>query len=426
MACALLLLLPALCALLLLGLGLFLRADGDLTLQWAEWRGRRPEQELTGMVVWVTGASSGIGEELAYQLSKLGVSLVLSARREHELERVKRRCLENGSVKEKDVLILPLDLTDRSSHEVATKAVLQEFGRIDILINNGGRAQNSWTVDTNMDVFKELMELNYLGTVSLTKCVLPHMIERKQGKIVTVISLAGIVSGALYSGYSASKHALRGFFNSLHIELGEYPDIIISNIYPGPVHSNVLKNALTEEITKTFGHDVVLHQMATSRCVRLILIAMANNLKEVWMSGWSFLFLAYLWQYMPSLACWMSRMLQKKQQKQLQKVRFIRILNVRPRPDREDKIPQAEALTAAAETRRSQGPELAKGDEHATALGSRITKTPDSPRPRPKSSHPSLSYPPHPKAPAKPPRSAPPVPQGQWSYRPWAAYTQAE
>ena len=84
------------------------------------------------MVVWVTGASSGIGEELAYQLSKLGVSLVLSARRVHELKRVKRKCPENGNLKEKDVLILPLDLTNRSSHEMATKAVLQEFGRIDI------------------------------------------------------------------------------------------------------------------------------------------------------------------------------------------------------------------------------------------------------------------------------------------------------
>uniref|UniRef100_A0A8C2V180 Dehydrogenase/reductase SDR family member 7-like n=1 Tax=Chinchilla lanigera TaxID=34839 RepID=A0A8C2V180_CHILA len=315
MGCRLLLLLSALCALLLLlllCLGLLLRADSDLTLQWAERRGRCPERELPGMVVWVTGASGGIGEELAYQLSKLGVSLVLSARREHELERVKRKCLDNGTVKEKDILILPLDLTNRSSHEVATNAILQEFGRIDILINNGGRAQCSLIVDTNMDVFKELIELNYLGTVSLTKCVLPHMIQRKQGKIVTMNSLVGIIPGTACSGYGASKHALRGFFNSLYIELGEYPDIIISNIYPGPVRSNIMKNALTEEITKDFKY---IHTLATSRCARLILIAMANNLKEVWISGQSFLLRAYLWQYMPSLACWISRVFQKQLRK---------------------------------------------------------------------------------------------------------------
>ncbi|KAM6171403.1 dehydrogenase/reductase SDR family member 7-like [Erethizon dorsatum] len=313
MACALLLLLPALCALLLLGLGLFLRADGDLTLQWAEWWGRRPEQELTGMVVWVTGASSGIGEELAYQLSKLGVSLVLSARREHELERVKRRCLENGSVKEKDVLILPLDLTNRSSHEVATKAVLQEFGRIDILVNNGGRSQRSLIVDTDMDVFKELIELNYLGTVSLTKCVLPHMIERQQGKIVTVNSFAGIVSVPLSSGYCASKHALRGFFNSLRTELVEYPGIVVSNVCPGPVQSQIVSNALAEEVTKAVGSGAdQSYKMATNRCVRLMLITMANNLKEVWIGDQPFLLAAYLWQYMPTWAWWITNKLGKK------------------------------------------------------------------------------------------------------------------
>uniref|UniRef100_A0A0P6K8I4 Dehydrogenase/reductase SDR family member 7 n=1 Tax=Heterocephalus glaber TaxID=10181 RepID=A0A0P6K8I4_HETGA len=309
----LLLLLLALCALLLHGLRLFLRADADLTLLWAEWRGRRPEQELTGMVVWVTGASSGIGEELAYQLSKQGASLVLSARRQHELERVKSRCLENGNVKGKDILVLPLDLTDRSSHEVATKTILQEFGRIDILVNNGGRSQRSLVMDANMDVFKELIELNYLGTVSLTKCVLPHMIERKQGKIVTVNSFAGIVSVPLSSGYCASKHALRGFFHSLRIELVEYPGIVVSNICPGPVQSQVVSNALGEEVTKALGNGGdQSYKMATSRCVRLMLITMANDLTEVWIAEQPFLLVAYLWQYMPTWAWWITSKLGKK------------------------------------------------------------------------------------------------------------------
>ncbi|XP_005399242.1 PREDICTED: dehydrogenase/reductase SDR family member 7 isoform X2 [Chinchilla lanigera] len=271
------------------------------------------ERELPGMVVWVTGASSGIGEELAYQLSKLGVSLVLSARREHELERVKRKCLENGNVKEKDILVLPLDLMDRSSHEVATKAVLREFGRIDILVNNGGRSQRSLLVDTNMDVFKELIELNYLGTVSLTKCVLPHMIERRQGKIVTVNSFMGIISVPLSSGYCASKHALRGFFNSLRTELVEYPGIAVSNICPGPVQSQIVNNALGEEVTKAVGNGGdQSYKMATSRCVRLMLVTMANDLKEVWIGDQPFLLVVYLWQYMPTWAWWITNKLGKK------------------------------------------------------------------------------------------------------------------
>ncbi|XP_062037642.1 dehydrogenase/reductase SDR family member 7 [Lepus europaeus] len=315
MSWELLLALLALCAPLLLVVQLvrFLRADGDLTLLWAEWQGRRPEWELTDMVVWVTGASSGIGEELAYQLSKLGVSLVLSARRVHELERVKRRCLENGNLKGKDILVLPFDLMDRSAHKAATKAVVQEFGKIDILVNNGGRSQRSLCVDTSLDVFKELMDLNYLGTVSLTKCVLPHMIERKQGKIVTVNSVAGITSVPLSSGYCASKHALRGFLNALRTELVDYPGIIVSNIYPGPVQSNIVKNALTEELTKTIENEGdQSYKMPTSRCVRLMLISMANDLKEVWIADQPFLFMAYLWQYAPTWAWWITSKLGKK------------------------------------------------------------------------------------------------------------------
>ncbi|KAM5241620.1 dehydrogenase/reductase SDR family member 7 isoform 2-T2 [Hipposideros larvatus] len=291
----------------------FLRADGDLTLLWAEWQGRRPEWELTDMVVWVTGASSGIGEELAYQLSKLGVSLVLSARRVHELERVKRRCLENGNLKGKDILVLPLDLTDISSHEAATKVVLQEFGKIDILVNNGGRSQRSLCVETSLNVYKELIELNYLGTVSLTKCVLPHMIERKQGKIVTVTSVLGVMAAPLSSGYCASKHALQGFFNGLRTELASYPGIVVSNICPGPVQSNIVKNSLTTEVTKPLGNDGdQSHKMATSRCVRLMLISMANDLKEVWIAKHPFLLMIYLWQYMPTWAWWITNKLGKK------------------------------------------------------------------------------------------------------------------
>ncbi|XP_044517956.1 dehydrogenase/reductase SDR family member 7 isoform X1 [Gracilinanus agilis] len=303
------------CVLLYLGVQLvrFVRADGDLTLLWAEWQGRRPEWELSDMVVWVTGASSGIGEELAYQLSKLGTSLVLSSRRANELERVKNKCLEISNLKEKDILVLPLDLTDRSSHQAATKTVLQQFGHIDILVNNGGRSQRSLFKDTNLDVFKEIMELNFLGTISLTKCVLPHMMERKQGKIVTVSSILGFAATPLAGGYCATKHALQGFFNCLRAELTDYPEITISNICPGPVQSNIVQNAFTEEVSKRLenvGNQE--HKMATSRCVRLMLISIANDLKEAWISEQPFLTFFYIWQYAPTWAWWLTNKLAKR------------------------------------------------------------------------------------------------------------------
>ncbi|XP_073494835.1 dehydrogenase/reductase SDR family member 7 isoform X2 [Phyllobates terribilis] len=237
------------------------KADADLTLLWAERFGSSPESKLRGSVIWVTGASSGIGEELCYQLAKLGASLILSSRRKDELLRVKKKCL-------------------------------------------------------GLDVYQGLMNLNYIGTVSITKHVLPHMIERKRGKIITLSSITGLIGVPLSSGYAASKHALQGFFNCLRIELGAYPDIAVINICPGPVQSKVVENACTEQYETSF--ETVTdqtHKMATDRCVRLILVSAANNLKEAWIADQPFLILYYLWQYAPTWGWWIT---QKGGQKRIQ------------------------------------------------------------------------------------------------------------
>ncbi|KAJ7990766.1 hypothetical protein DPEC_G00290310 [Dallia pectoralis] len=289
----------------------FIFADADFTLQWATWSGNTPENKLKGLVVWITGASSGIGEELAYQLARCGSRLILSARRVDELDRVKQHCLECTSLQDKDILVLPLDLLERTSHESKTKTAVQHFGNIDILINNGGRSQRSLCLETSMDVFQALMELNFLGTVSLTKHVLPHMIQRGSGSVVTISSLAGLVGAPLASGYSASKHALQGFFNTLRTELTEYPNILISTVCPGPVQSEIVKNAFTVGQESPTAVDQ-LHKMATSRCVRLILVGVANNIKEMWIAQQPFLLFCYLWQYAPTWAWFFTGMLGKK------------------------------------------------------------------------------------------------------------------
>ncbi|XP_067894902.1 dehydrogenase/reductase SDR family member 7 isoform X2 [Heterodontus francisci] len=281
----------------------FLRADADFTLLWAEYLGNKPEDKLFNKVVWITGASSGIGEELAYQLSKLGAALVLSARREAELQRVKQNCLDHSKLQEKDILVLLLDLNESNSHEAATKRVIQRFGKIDILVNNAGRSQRSLFLDTNLDVYKAIMQLNFLGTVSLTKCVLPHMIKQEKGQIVTVSSLAGLVAAPVSTGYASSKHALQGFFNSLRPELANYPGIVISTVCPGLVHSNIVKNAFTEVLNKAVTESSVQScKMPTTRCVRLMLVGMANQVKEMWISEQPHLLYVYLWQYAPTWA----------------------------------------------------------------------------------------------------------------------------
>ncbi|XP_061700882.1 dehydrogenase/reductase SDR family member 7 isoform X2 [Syngnathoides biaculeatus] len=297
----------------LLHLLAFVFADADLTLLWASWLGRKPEAKLKHRVVWITGASSGIGEELAYQLARCGSRLVLSARREDELKRVKRQCLESSSLKDEDILVLPMDLLERTTHKAKTRAAIEYFGQIDILINNGGRSQRSLFLDTGIDVYEALMELNFLGTVSLTKHVLPHMTRRGTGAIVTVSSVLGLAGAPLASGYAASKHALQGFFNSLRTELYDYPNILISNVCPGPVQSFITENAFTEELHKpvaSAGNQE--HKMPTSRCVSLILAGIANSVKEMWIAQQPFLAFYYVWQYAPTVAWFVTKALSKK------------------------------------------------------------------------------------------------------------------
>ncbi|XP_063354242.1 dehydrogenase/reductase SDR family member 7 [Pelmatolapia mariae] len=298
---------------LLIHLLCFLFADADFTLLWASLAGHKPERKLKGLVVWITGASSGIGEELAYQLAKCGSRLILSARREDELHRVKRHCLETSDLKDDDVLVLPLDLLERTSHEEKTKTVIRYFGHIDILINNGGRSQRSLFLETSVDVCQALMELNFLGTVSITKQVLPHMTQRGRGSIVTVSSLVGLAGAPLATGYCATKHALQGFFNALRPELTDYPKILISMVCPGPVQSQIVSNVFTEELNKPVAAvGSQEHKMPTSRCVHLMLVGITNGVKEMWIAQQPFLLFYYAWQYAPTFAWFITDLLGRK------------------------------------------------------------------------------------------------------------------
>ncbi|XP_008398264.1 dehydrogenase/reductase SDR family member 7 [Poecilia reticulata] len=291
----------------------FIFGDADVILQLASLIGHKPESKLRGLVVWVTGASSGIGEELAYQLAKCGSRLVLSARREDQLNRVKLKCLELSSLKDEDILVLPLDLLERKSHEEKTKTVIENFGHIDVLINNGGRSQRSLFLETHVEVYEALMELNFIGTVSLTKQVLPHMTQRGRGSVVTVSSVAGLAGVPLSTGYSASKHALQGFFNSLRTELTDFPNILISMVCPGPVQSDIVNNAFTEDLNKPVAiAGSQEHKMSTSRCVRLMLVGIANGVKEMWIAQQPFLMFYYAWQYAPTVAWAMTNQLGRK------------------------------------------------------------------------------------------------------------------
>ena len=199
---------------------------------------------ITNKTIWITGASSGIGKALALALSKKEVKLILSARKSDQLEAVRLLC-QNPE----DVKILPLDLAmwKKSAHWV--KAALGLFDGVDILINNAGISQRSLAVETDLEVDERIFRINYFGTVALTKSLLPHFIEKKAGHVVVITSVVGRVATPFRSSYSASKHALHGFFDSLRAEI--YDDnISVTLICPGFVNTNVSKNALMGDGTE--------------------------------------------------------------------------------------------------------------------------------------------------------------------------------
>lgn len=189
--------------------------------------------------IWITGASSGIGKALALALSTYDCQLILSSRRKEALEMVKQQCKNPERI-----AVLPFDLADYEHMQPIALEAIQCFGTIDILINNGGISQRSLIIDTDFSVDKKLMNIDYLGTISLTKALLPHFVERQSGLFVTVTSLMGKFSSPYRSGYCAAKHALHGFFDALRLE-HDKDHIKVTLICPGFINTNVARNALT-------------------------------------------------------------------------------------------------------------------------------------------------------------------------------------
>ncbi|MBN2625191.1 MAG: SDR family oxidoreductase [Spirochaetales bacterium] len=191
---------------------------------------------VNNRVVWITGASSGIGEALAYEFHKKGARVVISARNKEKLDQISQSLGEN-------CYVLPLDMMERNSFGEALESVLQKWGRIDILINNAGISQRSLVADTDITVVEKIMMTNYVGPAGLTGLVIPHMIERNEGYCLFVSSVAGKFATPLRSSYAASKMALQGFTDSLRAEV-HHQGIRVSLIVPGFVKTAISLNAL--------------------------------------------------------------------------------------------------------------------------------------------------------------------------------------
>lgn len=227
-------------------------------------------------IAWITGASSGIGKELAVQLADLGATLILSARSTKALETLKSS-LPNS---EKH-LILPLDLAENDHFDDLAKQVIDKYNRIDYLFNNGGISQRSEVAETPIAVDRRIMEVNYFGNIALTKAVLPYMQQQKGGHFIITSSIAGKFGFFLRSAYSASKSALHGFYESLLLE-EEKNNIKVTLLCPGKINTPISESALTADGT---AHGVMDHNqetgMSAEECVRQIIKATVKGKKEV-------------------------------------------------------------------------------------------------------------------------------------------------
>ena len=247
-------------------------------------------------VVWLTGASSGIGEALAYALSGQHCKLILSSRNSAQLERVKR-CCENGG---ENIFIHPLDLTRTSELKLKALEAWDYFGRIDYFIHNAGIAVRDLAVNTKPEIDREVMETNYFGAVMLTKSILPAMLERKSGHIVAISSLSGKYGVPRLSAYAASKHALHGFFDSLRTEVA-FMNLKVSIIVPGFINTPIASHALDGN-GNSYNKNIRVNDTGINAdvCAEKIMEAISKEKQEALIGGKEMLSV-YLNRFFPKL-----------------------------------------------------------------------------------------------------------------------------
>ncbi len=235
--------------------------------------------DVRNKVIWITGASSGIGEALADELFNRGAILILSGRNKVRLNE-KKAAFDAGSTPGRCHTV-PFDMSKPGEIQDAAEYVKHIVSRVDILINNAGVSQRSYAYETSVEVDRQLFETNFFGPVALTKAVLPWMLEKGGGFIIVMSSMAGKYGFKMRTGYSATKHALNGFFESLRAELHDR-NIRVMIICPGRINTPLPMRALTGDGSP---HGIMdkgqLNGVPVKKCARIICRAIRHNRKEV-------------------------------------------------------------------------------------------------------------------------------------------------
>ncbi|HRP68640.1 MAG TPA: SDR family oxidoreductase [Turneriella sp.] len=259
--------------------------------------------DLKDKVVWVTGASSGIGRALVIEAAKQGAQVILSGRNQAALKKVQ----SDAGLTATNSFVLPLDLQKYKALAKIVPRAVKAFGTIDVLFNNGGISQRSLTYETKLQVYEDLMAVNYFGNIALSLAVLPLMRAKGKGIIATVSSVAGKFGTPLRSGYSASKFATVGFYEALRAENFD-KNVQVTIVYPGFVNTNVAINALTATGKKQGVQDAATAAGITpEECAERAWKGILAGKNEVYIAGGKERFGMFVHKFFPSFFAKMIR-----------------------------------------------------------------------------------------------------------------------
>ena len=251
---------------------------------------------FSGKYIWITGASSGIGRAVATELSKEKPTLILSGRDEEALRQTAASCEKNGC----STIIVPFDLADESSIKNAVQSIVENGIIPHCLYLFGGISQRSLAQVTPVDIDRKIFEVNFFGTITLTKAILPLMIENGGGHIAVTSSIVGKFGFPWRSAYSASKHALHGFYESLRAENSKF-NIRVSVIIPGRIRTAISINALEKNGAPHGKMDEgQAHGMDAEKCAKKIYNRLKKEKKEILVGGKEVI-MVYIRKYFPPL-----------------------------------------------------------------------------------------------------------------------------
>jgi len=252
-------------------------------------------KDFKNKIVWITGASDGIGKEMAIQMAQEGAKIILTARNIEKLNAVK------DSLEGNEHWVYPMDLLNVDAIPQTVNDVLEKIGTIDILVNNAGISQRSLAKDTLIDVDRKIMELDYFAVVALTKSILPEMQKKKSGHIITISSVAGKMGVPMRTAYCGAKHAVIGFMDALRAET-HADNIKVMVVTPGSVKTNISVNALEGDGKKHNVTDPLIENgIPVEVCVQKIIKGIKNNTPELLIADGKTKFAVYARRFYPRL-----------------------------------------------------------------------------------------------------------------------------